>query len=126
MADFGRGWSGIRRRESEIPLKRVQRRTRPNRINNKGIGHEIDAGERRVRSFVRQRPGDLLGWKRQHIGDRDIFRQNGRDARRKWAVRRRLAEVIGVETDDAAVGCRSLRPVDPPALECELLGWVAL
>src|SRR6516162_2878617 len=27
-----------------------------------------------------------------------------------------------VETDDAAVGGRSLRPVDPPAFECELLG----
>ena len=126
MADFRCRRSRIRRGETEISFDAVQRRTRPNRIKNKGVGHEIDAGERRVRSFVRQRPGDLLGWKRQHIGDRDIFRQNGRDARRKWAVRRRLAEVIGVETDDAAVGCRSLRPVDPPALECELLGWVAL
>src|SRR5437016_3592044 len=29
-----------------------------------------------------------------------------------------------VTTDDAAIGRRSLRPVDPSAVECQLLGWM--
>src|SRR6516225_5499740 len=74
MADFGRRWRGIGRREPEIPLERVQHCTWPNRIDDKSIRHKVDPGERRVRSLDGQRGCDLLRWARQHVGDRNVSR----------------------------------------------------
>ena len=55
MTNFwGRG-SRIRRREAEITLQRIERRSTLHRTDGKGVRHEVDAGEGRVRRLDRQR-----------------------------------------------------------------------
>ena len=55
MTDFwGRG-SRIRRREAEITLQRIERRTALHRAYGKGVRHEVDTGERGVGRLEGQR-----------------------------------------------------------------------
>src|SRR5262249_21623471 len=55
VTDFWRWGSRIRRREAEITLQRIERRSTLHRTDGKGVRHEVDAGEGRVGRLGRQR-----------------------------------------------------------------------
>src|SRR5262245_13916027 len=99
VPDFGSGRGGIRRREPEIAFEAVQDGTVWNRVTDERLGREVDPGERRVRALEGQGRRDLLGRELQHIGDRNVFFQNGRDACRKRRVRRALTQIISGPAD---------------------------
>ena len=55
VSHLGRWIGGIWRREPEISLERIQGGAVFHRPSDKGLGHEVDTGERRVRRLDRQR-----------------------------------------------------------------------
>src|SRR5215475_9692697 len=99
MADLGSRGGGVRGREPEIPLQDVQGCPLFDRPTEKRLWGEVDPGERRVRPLDRQRRGDLLRRKRQHIADWNIFCQHGWYACRKRGVGRGLTEIIARPTE---------------------------
>lgn len=64
-------------------LEAIERGTLPHRNADKGPGYEVDRGERGMRRLDRQRRGDRLRRKCQHITDRDILLEDLREARRR-------------------------------------------
>src|SRR5713226_2950676 len=75
--------SGAGGREAEVALERIQGRTALDRPADKGIRHEVDAGERRIGRLDGEWCRDLLRRERQDVVDRPILAQNLREARRR-------------------------------------------
>src|SRR5882672_11639910 len=82
----GRG--GLRRREAEVALERVERGSRPKRTSDERVRHELDSGERRIGGLDGQRRGDRLEWEREDIRDRDILLLDQGETRRREHARR--------------------------------------